>query len=317
VNAADIAARLGNSVHALVTDLLPGGHREGHEWRCGSVRGETGYSLGVHLVGTKAGVWADFSSGERGDALDLVKAVLHLDTPAALAWSRRWLGLEDGYAELPPRAPPQPENPETVELDPDRWRRPWRNARPIGGTLAERYLRARGLAFDDPEGDVLRFAARRGRKNPAGDFETHPAMLALLRDFVDGRPCGLINIFLRPDGSDRIRDRKGKTVTGRALGAVVMLDDFAEVTMGLTVCEGVETGVAIRQSGWRPVWCAGAAGSNLASLPVLAGIEALTIAGDADKPGERAAGKLAERWRAAGREVRIMLPPIGDWADHQ
>jgi hypothetical protein len=34
----------------------------------------------------KAGVWSDFATGERGDALDLVKAVLSVDTRKALAW---------------------------------------------------------------------------------------------------------------------------------------------------------------------------------------------------------------------------------------
>jgi hypothetical protein len=48
---------------------------------------------------------------------------------------------------------------------------------------------------------------------------------------------------------------------------------------------------------------------------VLAGVEALTIAADADEPGQRAAETLADRWREAGRKVSIVAPPAGDWAD--
>ena len=58
--AAEIARLLAARVDQLVLDLLPTGHREGHEWRVGSIGGEPGHSLGVHLTGTKAGVWSDF-----------------------------------------------------------------------------------------------------------------------------------------------------------------------------------------------------------------------------------------------------------------
>ena len=77
--AGEIALMLAARADVLVLDLLPGGHREGHEWRCGSVAGEPGDSLGVHLTGTKSGIWADFSTDQKGDALDLVRVVLGLE----------------------------------------------------------------------------------------------------------------------------------------------------------------------------------------------------------------------------------------------
>src|SRR6476619_7600807 len=94
--APEIARMLAHRVEILARDLLPAGRREGPEWRVGSVAGEPGHSLGVHLTGAKAGVWSDFGTGEAGDALDLVRAVLGLDMPGALRWSQRWLGIEDG-----------------------------------------------------------------------------------------------------------------------------------------------------------------------------------------------------------------------------
>ena len=63
-----------------------------------------------------------------------------------------------------------------------------------------------------------------------------------------------------------------------------------------------------------PVWCCGGAG-NLAAFPALGGIEALTIAADADEPGQKAAESAAALWRSAGREAVIIAPPAGDWAD--
>jgi hypothetical protein len=161
---------------------------------------------------------------------------------------------------------------------------------------------------------VLRFAARRARKNPADEFEHHPALLALLRDIGTGEPCGIINIYLQPDGTDRIRDRKGKTVTGHVGGAAVMLDDFADVTLGLIIAEGVETAIALWMVELRPVWALGGAG-NLGAFPVLGGIEALTVAADTDEVGQRAAAEIIRRWRRAGREVLTVAPTSGDWAD--
>jgi putative DNA primase/helicase len=308
----DLAGLLGGRIDRLAADLLPAGHREGHEWRCGSIAGEPGHSLGLHLTGAKAGIWCDFSTGQKGDALDLVAAVLGLDMREALAWSRRWLGLDEGVAALPAR-PVLRQTAIEPQLDPDRWRRPWSAARPIAGTLGETYLAGRGLRAADPAGRVLRFAPRRARKSPEGQLEHHPALLAALNDFRTGEACGIINVFLRPNGGDRLRDSKGKTATGRTTGAAVMLSRFDDVTLGLTVCEGLETGVALLMTGLAPVWALGGAG-NLAHFPVLAGVDALTIAADADPPGQVAAATVAGRWRDAGREAVIIAPPAGDWA---
>ena len=35
------------------------GRKHSNEWRCGSIHGEAGNSLGVHLSGGRAGWWAD------------------------------------------------------------------------------------------------------------------------------------------------------------------------------------------------------------------------------------------------------------------
>jgi hypothetical protein len=308
----EISRLLAARVDQLVVELLPAGRREGNEWRIGSVAGEPGHSLGVHLARRKAGIWADFSTGQKGDALDLVQHVLRLDIPGAIRWSRLWLDIgSDNELILDPAAS---KLVLAEPSDPHRWRKVWQRSRPIAGTIAEAYLGNRKLRFDDPNGDVLRFNSRRARKSPADQLEHHPALVALLRDIRTGEPCGLINIYLQPDGSDRIRDKKGKTVTGRAGGAAVMLEDFADVTLGLVVAEGVETAISLWMAELRPVWALGSAG-NLKQFPVLVGIEALTVAADADNAGRIAAAEVISRWRRAGREALAIPPPYGDWAD--
>jgi putative DNA primase/helicase len=311
-NATDISRLLAQRIDQLVRDMLPIGHREGHEWRAGSIVGEPGHSLGVHIgTGPKRGIWSDFAASIGGDALDLVSAVLGLDTGEAITWSRRWLGLEAGETAVPRRPASVGSEP---ALDPNRWRKPWSAARLIGNTIAETYLNHRGLQYLDLEGQTLRFHPSRGRKGPTDQFEHHPALLVALSDAHTGDQVGVINVFLKPDGSDRLRDQKGKTCTGRASGAVVMLSAFDEPTVGLTICEGTETGVALLMKEQAPVWACGGA-RTLATFPVLSGIEALTIAADADVPGKKAAIACAARWRAAKRAVVISAPPVGDWAD--
>lgn len=57
----------------LAAEWLPGGKRAGHEWRCGSLAGEPGTSLGVNL---RTGKWCDFATGERGgDVVSLYAAI--------------------------------------------------------------------------------------------------------------------------------------------------------------------------------------------------------------------------------------------------
>jgi putative DNA primase/helicase len=228
----------------------------------------------------------------------------------------QWLRIDAGRPVIPPRStPPAPKTFEP-ELDSDRWRPVWNAARPIARTAAENYLRSRGLHFEDPDGRVLRFTPRRVRRSlDDSAFEHHPALLAALCDARSGAQRGIQSIFLEPDGRDRLRDKKSKTTTGHFTSAAIMLSEFEEPTLGLYLCEGVETGIALFQEEHHPIWACGPAG-NLRNFPVLSGIESLTIAHDTDLPGLDAAEALAQRWRDADREVLFLAPPAGkDWAD--
>ncbi len=109
-DARDISRALAARAPELVRELLPAGVREGAEWRCGSIAGEKGRSLAVHLFGSKAGLWGDFAANQAGDALDLVAAVrFRGDKGAALKWAREWLGMpaeaRNGRTKYLPRQP--------------------------------------------------------------------------------------------------------------------------------------------------------------------------------------------------------------------
>ena len=88
---------------------------------------------------------------------------------------------------------------------------------------------------------------------------------------------------------------------GPVRGAAIKLDGDAEVAAGLHIGEGLETCMAARALGFKPVWAVGSAGA-IRTFPVLPGIEALSILRETDDNGanERAAQACAH----AGRRPR-------------
>lgn len=95
MTAKEISQLLANGVERVVRELLPNGKREGSEWRAGSVHGDEGKSLGVHLSGTKAGIWSDFSTGQSGDLLDLWCAARGVPLAEAIKQAKQYLGIHD------------------------------------------------------------------------------------------------------------------------------------------------------------------------------------------------------------------------------
>jgi hypothetical protein len=245
-----------------------------------------------------------FGCGAHGDVFDWLEQTRGMTLPEAA----QHLAC-DGPRPNPKRVDPMP--PPVAEHDDDKWRRDaarriWSEAVPAAGTAAERYLLGRALML--PSDAPIRFhpACPRGA-------DRHPAMMALMTDPITAAPCGVHRTFLQPDGGGKAPGNKTKMMLGTA--GVIRLVPDAEVTVGLGLAEGIETSLAVMQrTGWRPVWAATSAGA-IARFPVLAGVEALTIFADADGPGVTAARTCCQRWADAGREPRLLAPPMGDWDD--
>ena len=162
----------------------------------------------------------------------------------------------------------------------------WKVSQPLKATLGWRYFTEhRGLGIS-ALGDL---------SNALRWHEGFCAVVAPMTDAVTSEPTGVHRIFLNPDGSKLERRMLGKQ-------GVVRLSPDEDVTHGLGIVEGVEDGLAVLLSDWRPIWCATSSGA-IARFPVLPSIEVLTIFRDRDDVGKRAAEACAERWTAAGREV--------------
>jgi hypothetical protein len=94
MTAHEIAEHLEARMHAVLAFLYPEGRVIAGEFCVGSLRGEPGESLKVHLNG-KGPVWSDFATGETGrDLLDLWTAARHHgDIRAAMREAGDWLGV--------------------------------------------------------------------------------------------------------------------------------------------------------------------------------------------------------------------------------
>lgn len=180
------------------------------------------------------------------------------------------------------------------------------------GTPAEIYFRNRGCAM--PTGQDVRY----GPNTWHWKARQHaPAILCRVTDFVTGEPLTVHLTFITEDGlKSPLIPRKLMLPGHQKQGGVVRLTDDADVTLCLGVAEGMETALTVMATGFGPVWAAIDAG-NMASLPVLPGIENLWIFADHDPAGIKAAHSLRDRWAAAGRDVFISKPPQqgADWND--
>jgi hypothetical protein len=189
------------------------------------------------------------------------------------------------------------------------WRQTWADAKPGPGSPIERWLRHRGI--DPCKLDLDRLPLCWSPRCPRGK-ETAPAMVALMTDPMTGEPCGIHRTFLLPDGCGKAAVEPVRQMLGSA--GIIRLSPDDEVELGLCICEGIETGLAIMAAGWRPIWACGSLNA-LRTFPVLSGIECLTIFSDG-KPHEIAGARAcADRWAEVGREAIVRIPRYGDWND--
>ena len=156
-------------------------------------------------------------------------------------------------------------------------------------------------------------------KHPSGYLG--PALVALVTDIRDARQyLSLHRTWIAADGSGNKAqvDPPRLLLKGhRKSGGCIRLWPDDGVTLGLGIAEGIESALTLAR-GFTPLWATIDA-SNLAAFPVLPGIEALTVAVDHDTAGLKGFKMVAERWHAAGREVRKVLvrspgADLNDWA---
>jgi DNA polymerase len=188
-------------------------------------------------------------------------------------------------------------------------KRIWASARPITGTIAERYLdETRGCDLTQlPENvsDSLRF-------DPWCVFGPNnhvPCLIALMRDPLTDAVTGIQRIGLRTRTGGRI-EKIDRMMLGTA-GVVKLWPVIEQLVVG----EGLETVLAaatrIRHAGQplRPAWATLSAG-RMRTLPPIPGVKRLVLLVDNDRNGEgqAVAAMCADRWSRAGVRVVRLTP---------
>jgi hypothetical protein len=303
--AADLARRLARDAEAVCRHYLSKGRRSGRYWVIGDVMNTPGRSLYVRLQGPDygpgaAGKWTDAATGEHGDLLDLIARNRDLHRLGEAMEARSFLALPRPAANIS-RAPP------AASGSPEAARRLFHAGRPVPGTQAETYLRARGI-LGPVDWPALRFhPSVYHRADQDAPLELWPALLAAVTAF-DGTITGILRTWL-----DRNRPAKAPLADphralGHLLGNAVR---FGEASDLLAAGEGVETMLALKSVLPLLPMAAGLSANHLAALELPPALRRLYVARYNDAGGLNAAKRLRER--AAGLDVRELVPVHADF----
>lgn len=295
----DLRATLINRAADLAIDLL-GQPNPKLKSKCELRWGNKG-SLSVTVAGAKAGLWADHESSTGGDLFALIRRQRGGTFPDAVRYARGFCGMRISSArQSSAREPDDDERAkQAVKL--------FNVADSIDHAITKLYLERRKLILPDGvDGNVLRFH----RQCPFGPGERHPAIIALYRDICTNEPRAISRTALTLEG-----EKISRKMLGPISGCACKLSPDENVTLGLHIAEGIETGIAAMMLGFVPMWALGSA-VGIAHLPVLSGIECLTIITDNDKinartgktPGKAASRECSQRWTGAGVTVRRVTP---------
>jgi hypothetical protein len=327
----DIARRLAENAEAICRHYLSNGRREGRYWLVGDVHNTPGRSLYVRLDGAR-GRWTDAATGQYGDLLDLIVAAHGLDSVAeAMDEARRFFGRPStrkrGARSMP--SPPFPRSSRSATGGAfsrrtaltavptgtaEAARRLFQRSSPITGTIAETYLRARGIAAT-PDMTALRFHPycwyRPEADSPNDARDTWPALIAAVTD-KDGAVTGVQRTWLDPSGGAKAPVAVPRRAMGHLLGHAVRFGTAGDV---MAAGEGIETVLSLRQVMPTLPLAAALSAGHLAAIHFPPGLRRLYIVRDNDPAGRRAAEVLTKRARTGGIEVLTLAPTLGDFND--
>ncbi len=309
--ASELACRLAREAQSVCRHYLSNGRREGRYWLIGDVRNTPGRSMFVRLKGTDfgkgaAGKWTDAATGDHGDLLDVIRESCGLIRfHDVLDEARRFLAL--------PR--PEPDRGRRQTSAPsgssESARRLFAMSQPVSGTLAEAYLRKRGITFLQGA-ENLRFHPQcYCRPDRRARTQTWPAMIAAVTS-LDGEITGAHRTWLDPLGHDKAPIDTPRRAMGHLLGHGVR---FGVARDCLAAGEGIETMLSLRCVLPALPVIAALSAAHLCATQLPAKLRRLYVARDRDPAGENAVAKLVERANAAGIEAIELAPSLGDFND--
>ena len=310
-DASDLSRRLARDAEAVCRHYLSNGRRQGRYWIVGDVRNTPGRSMFVRLSGPDsgpgaAGHWTDAASAEFGDLLDIIRESCGLvDFKDVAEEARTFLSLphpEPERQSRPRQTPARTGSPEAA-------RRLFAISQPIPGTVAETYLRQRGITALHGTGS-LRFHPRcYYRPSEHSLTESWPAMIASVTD-LGGRITGAHRTWLALDGSGKAPVDTPRRAMGDLLGHAVRFGVSHDV---MAAGEGIETILSLRMATPRMPMVAALSAAHLAAMLFPATLRRLYIVRDDDPAGDGARDSLVARANAVGIEAIVLSPTLGDF----
>jgi hypothetical protein len=307
----DLTRRLAEQAESVCRHYLSNGRRIGRYWAVGDVRNTPGRSMFVRLCGSTsskgaAGKWIDAATGEHGDLLDVIQQACGLvDFRDVVAEARRFLNLPRLHFEPQSR---QPITPAKVGSSGSA-RRLFAMSEPLRGTIAEKYLRKRGITALH-EADSLRFHPRcYHRPDADAPVEVWPALIAAVTDLA-GNITGAHRTWLDPSGNDKAAVDTPRRAMGHLLGHGVR---FGAPTDVMAAGEGLETMLSLRSALPTLPILAALSAHHLAAILFPATLRRLYVTRDRDPAGDLAVATLSERAHSAGIEALTLSPTLGDF----
>lgn len=313
LSASELADRLARVAEAVCRHYLSAGRRAGNYWIVGNTANSKGKSLYVHLTGPRAGRWADAATAEFGDMLDLVRETCGLvDFRDVADEARRFLSL--------PQPDPEPSHKGEVRTDPpvdrpadERAQRLFRMTQPLAGTLADCYLRQRGIlrAALHP---ALRFhPSCYYRDLVTGRTSSFPALVAAVTDPA-GTITGVHRTWLDPDGGGKAKVDDPRRALGGLLGNAVRFSFPVNCPVPVMAAgEGLESILSLSHVMPGMPMVAALTANHLAAFRLPTGCLRLYIAADADAAGRHGIERLSRRAQALGVLPLVLAPELGDF----
>jgi hypothetical protein len=248
----------------------------------------------------------DAATGEHGDLLDVIRESCgFLEFRDVFAEARRFLSLPRSEREAELASPTTPAPSGSSESA----RRLFGMSKPIHGTLAEAYLRTRGISALS-EATSLRFHPRcYYRPDCHLPIETWPALIAAVTT-LDGVITGVHRTWLDPSGRGKAPIETPRRAMGLLLGNAVR---FGVPNVVLAAGEGIETMLSLRCALPILPMVSALSANHLAAIVLPPGLRRLYIARDADAAGHAMAAVLMERAETAGIAAIALSPRLGDF----
>ncbi|MFS8056347.1 toprim domain-containing protein [Rhizobium sp. BR 317] len=312
MSVSELAARLARQAEAVCRHYLSAGRRYGNYWIVGDTTNSKGRSLYVYLAGPRAGRWTDAATGQYGDLLDLIRESCGLiDFCDVVSEARQFLSLPK--TARAPRDRPNGPMGRTNRPTSERAQRLFAMGQPLGNTLADNYLRQRGI-LRGADHAALRFHPTcYYRDLLTGDTTRYPALIAAVTD-PSGTITGVHRTWLDPDGDGKAKVEDPRRALGCLLGNAVRFNMPVDAPVKVMAAgEGIETMLSLSYVMPAMPMAAALSANHLAAFNAPAGCLHLYIAADVDAAGRHGSERLSQAARLRGILPLVLTPELGDF----